>query len=140
MDACHSNDYPNADNSTNQCVETCPSFPDYYADNHICVFYCTDSSQFADPDSRECVDRCPNITAHNTYGDPLTGRCVQTCSLGYYADNSTNKCVPVCPTDSFGYNETRTCLDVCPEEEDLYGDPFSHLCAYACSNDYFGSQ
>lgn len=107
MDACHSVAYPNADNSTNYCVFQCPSNPDYYSDNHVCVYYCTNPLHFADPDSRSCVGRCPNITAYYSYGDPTTGRCVQYCPLGYYADNTTNKCVQTCPTDSYGYDGTR---------------------------------
>ena len=77
MDICHNNF---ADNSTNKCVDTCPDDPDYYGDDHVCVFYCTTPNYYADPDSRECVTRCPNVTEGNTYGDPLTGRCVLTCS------------------------------------------------------------
>ncbi len=75
MDYCFSNLYPNADNSTNKCVFRCPDKPDYYADNNVCVYYCTTTGYFADPDTRTCVARCPNLTA-NTYGDPTTGRCV----------------------------------------------------------------
>lgn len=79
MDVCSASaGYPNADNSTNKCVFRCPSSPDYYSDNNVCVYYCTNPAQFANPDplSRACVDRCPNLTNYNTYGDPTNGRCV----------------------------------------------------------------
>ena len=31
-------------------------------------------------------------------------------------------------------------MEKCPQDENLYGDPFLHVCAYTCSNGYFGSQ
>ena len=82
MDQCFSNSYPSADNSTNKCVPTCPSSPDYYNDNHVCVKYCTAPNYYADSSTRQCVGRCPNVTgtpSYNTYADETTGRCVKKC-------------------------------------------------------------
>jgi hypothetical protein len=75
MDKCWSNSYPNADNSTNRCVFQCPTDPDYYADSHVCVFYCTTPNYYADPNGRICTPRCSNWT-YNQYADPRTDRCV----------------------------------------------------------------
>jgi len=75
MDKCWSSSYPNADNSTNRCVLQCPTDPDYYADSHVCVFYCTTPNTFADPNGRICISRCTNFSTYTQYGDPRTGRC-----------------------------------------------------------------
>ena len=80
---CLSVAFPNADNSTNKCVFTCPSDPDFYADSNVCVYYCTTASYYADPSDRICRSRCTNVTGaggFNQYGDPRTGRCVENCS------------------------------------------------------------
>ena len=36
-----------ADNSTNKCVDICPTEPDYYEENGVCVMDC--ASGYADP-------------------------------------------------------------------------------------------
>ncbi len=77
---CSGSNYPNADNSTNKCVATCPSSPDYYADSNVCVFYCTTANYFADPIGRVCTQRCSNGSAYIQYGDRRTGRCEKKCS------------------------------------------------------------
>lgn len=48
VSSCTGLTYPNADNSTNRCVPICPSQPDYYSDNHVCVFFCVTTGTFAD--------------------------------------------------------------------------------------------
>lgn len=37
---CSSASFPYADNSTNMCVPICPTQPDYFASNHVCVYNC----------------------------------------------------------------------------------------------------
>lgn len=76
---CLSGSYPNADNSTNRCVFTCPDDPDLYADNHVCVHYCS-GGYYADAKDRICASRCSNMSTYTQYGDPRTGRCVMNCS------------------------------------------------------------
>jgi hypothetical protein len=139
---CLSNGYPNADNSTNKCVPICPITPDYYADNHVCVFYCVTAGTFADSNGRVCISRCSNFTdiTNNQYGDPRTGRCEVNCSEGTWGDNTTNLCVPTCPPGSFADNTTGKCVAECPKVEDIYADMILHVCAYTCSNGRFGSQ
>lgn len=97
---CLSNTYPNADNSTNRCVSVCPNSPDFFADAHVCVYYCTTANYYADPEGRVCRARCTNVTGvngYNQYGDGRTGRCAVNCSQDTYGDNSTNLCVGTCP-------------------------------------------
>ena len=136
---CLSTSYPNADNSTNKCVFTCPADPDFYADSNVCVYYCTTPGYYADTNLRLCVARCTNVT-HNQYGDPRTGRCVQSCSLGTWGDNSTNLCVSTCPAGSFADNSSGKCVADCPKDEGIYADMLLHVCASTCSGGYFGSQ
>ncbi len=51
-----------ADNSTNRCVTTCPSQPNYFASNqsYSCVFLCPSTPKmYADYSTRTCVENCP---------------------------------------------------------------------------------
>ena len=48
-----------ADNSSNKCVPICPTDPDYYMQNGICVPYCSFGT-YADPTTglRICTSLC----------------------------------------------------------------------------------
>ena len=75
MDGCYYNDQF-ADNSTNMCVDECPSQPDFYGQvsTKTCVFKCL-PTLFSHPDLRLCIDHCDDPY----YADPSLGLCVLTC-------------------------------------------------------------
>jgi hypothetical protein len=92
-----------ADNSTNLCVGTCPTSPEY----------------FSDPLTGNCVLFCPD----GYFAENGTRTCAATCTVGY-ADNLTRKCVAVCPTSptewTYGEPTSHKCLRVCPPN--MYAD------------------
>ncbi len=57
MDGCYNNQF--ADNSTNMCVDKCPSDPDLYGQlsTNSCVLTCQ-SGFYSHPVSRMCVNGC----------------------------------------------------------------------------------
>ena len=76
-----------ADNSTNTCVDECPTDPDYYEEDGFCVMHCS-GDLYADPTPglRKCVAECTD----GLYGDPVSGRCHADCLPGYYRYDGTN--------------------------------------------------
>ena len=73
-----------ADDSTWTCVETCPTYPSYYADNasKTCMSACRVELDLFAYDglgvgNRTCVNPCPN----GTYADIYTRRCLINCLL-----------------------------------------------------------
>ena len=91
-----------ADNTTNECVEICPS--PYYGVNsityYICVQYCP-ADEYKYDEERMCVSDCPD---------------------GYFADNLTMSCVTVCPDDYYGNKGNNTCMQEC---DPLFADDVS---------------
>lgn len=79
-----------ADNSTNQCVNICPSTPDYYAQNNMCVLQCTVANTYADPTSG--VRTCTTLCTSGLFSDTISRRCLSVCPNGYWGQNGTNKC------------------------------------------------
>lgn len=121
-----------ADDSNNSCVHICPSDPDYYMENDICVPYCAYGT-YADATSgvRECTSLC----TEGLYGDPVSGRCVSKCLPGYYAFNDTNLCLHHCP-NGYADNEIYVCVLVCPAP--TFADTLINRCMRICSNGQFG--
>jgi hypothetical protein len=71
--------YNHKDNSSWLCVDRCPAYPDYFADNNTvsCVFRCT-SGYYADTPRRVCL---PALNCSDTtIADPISGRCVLRCT------------------------------------------------------------
>ncbi len=66
--------YKFVDNSTNTCVNICPSDPDMYVENYICVLHCA-GGKFADPTPgvRACTSKCTD----GLFSDPISGRCLE---------------------------------------------------------------
>ena len=130
------------------CLSTCP--PGYYANglsnpNNLCV-QCYQNNPPSSPDgtcltcngpySNNCLS-CGNFQ----YLDSTTGKCVNTCPIGYYANPTTNKCEKCyeapyswttnqscytctgttsrdctsCLPGTFLYQEDQTCLYTCPD-------------------------
>jgi hypothetical protein len=76
--ACNGSTY--GDNSTTECVGTCPS------------------GSFADPVSKYCIAVCPD----HYYGDDKV--CVQNCTTpGTVASNISQLCEGICPNYTYGY-------------------------------------
>lgn len=60
MDKCYFNNSEFTDNSTNMCVEQCPSEPNMFAQESTdeCVLFC-EVGFFAYIDNRTCIADCP---------------------------------------------------------------------------------
>jgi hypothetical protein len=116
---------------TYECVGTCPSDPDLYADSngYNCTPVCT-SSQFADPIDRTCKTSCLPLFQYNY-------RCVKLCPKGYFA-NSLGDCVlPLsCDGLTYGDNSTTKCVSPCPAWS--YADPASGYCIAICPSGTYG--
>lgn len=121
-----------ADSSTNQCVGECPTDPDYYEQNGICVPYCAIDT-FADPTPG--LRLCTSLCTEGLYGDPVSGRCLESCLPGYFAFNDTNLCVKECP-NGFADNETGLCVSDCPAP--TFADSLNNRCMRICTNGQFG--
>ena len=130
------------------CLSTCP--PGYYHNglsnpNNLCV-QCYQNNPPSSPDgtcltcngpySNNCLS-CGNFQ----YLDSTTGKCVNTCPIGYYANPTTNTCqkcyeapyswttnqscytctgttsrdCTACLSGTFLYQEDQTCLYTCPD-------------------------
>lgn len=93
-----------ADNTTKECVVTCPS--NYFGSTQsgvgMCVSLCEVNTLFADNQTTTCVPLCPSTPAPGTFGDQNLRTCVDVCPINFYADTSTRYCVPVCPANSWG--------------------------------------
>jgi len=97
--------YNHNDNTSWLCVDKCPAYPDYYADNNTvsCVLRCT-SGTYADVSRRICL---PALNCSGTtIADPVSGRCVLQCTKDpmYYLTTETNTCGPTCSSGFFAYN------------------------------------
>lgn len=66
-----------ADDSTNLCVQTCPT------------------GTYGDLSTLKCVPICP-IT-QNTFANDETQQCTGFCPVNHFADESTRRCVQECP-------------------------------------------
>ena len=95
-----------ADDTSNLCVEKCPT--GYYSDTttNRCLVFCS-SGYFAD----------------DTSG---TGRCVQNCPDEYFRDNSTRSCLRKCPKGSYINEQSGNCTDQCSSP--YYGDNSTGKC------------
>ena len=124
--------YKFADNSSNSCVSLCPSDPDYYVDNYICVLHCS-GGKFADPTAG--LRKCTSLCTTGLFSDPLSGRCMSSCPLGYWAQNVTNNCLTNC-TSGYADNVTGKCVTACPSP--TYADPTSLRCVKTCPSGYYG--
>mgnify|MGYP000876556740 FL=1 len=129
------------------CLSTCP--PGYYANglsnpNNLCV-QCYQNNSPTSPDGT-CLT-CNGPYSNNClscgkfqYLDSTTGKCVNTCPIGWYANPSTNTCqkcyeapspadtyqncytctggterdCTACLSGTFLYQEDQTCLYTCP--------------------------
>jgi len=121
-----------ADNTSNTCTPLCPSDPDLYNQNGYCVSKCTGNNIFADPTAN--VRACTGLCTTGLFGDPVSGRCIPKCQLGYYAVNGTNICTQLCPT-GYADNVTSKCVLTCPAP--TYGDSQNNRCMKVCSNGQF---
>lgn len=127
--------YTIADNSTNQCVAICPSTPDYYVQNNVCVMYCTNGT-YADPTAG--VRRCTSLCTDGLFSNPISGRCESACPNNYWGQSlstNLNRCEPVCLI-GFADNSTGLCKLTCPSP--TYADPTTARCVKICPNGYFG--
>ena len=89
------------DHSTRKCVDACPN------------------NTFFDPNSDECVEKCPieyNVTTR-FYGDPTQAipKCVvnSSCPTNYFADDVVGLCVQTCSESQWKY--LKNCLTHCPD-------------------------
>ena len=121
-----------ADNSTNKCVDLCPTDPDYYEEDGACVMHCS-SGLFADPTAN--LRKCQNPCEEGLWGDPVSGRCLDYCLPGYFRYNTTNLCVLECPT-GFADNSTGNCESTCPDP--TFADSLLNKCVRICSGDQLG--
>lgn len=116
---------------TNECVGTCPSDPDLYADTngYNCTPVCT-LGQFADPTDRTCKINCTPLFQYNY-------RCVSLCPLGFFA-NSSNDCVlpKSCQSGTYGDNSTTKCVSPCPDWS--FADDVSGYCIAICPAGTYG--
>lgn len=121
-----------ADNSTNKCVDECPVDPDYYDENGVCVLYCS-GNLFADPTAgiRACVGLCEE----GLWGEPVSGRCLETCLPGYYRYNATNLCVTECPA-GYANNLTNNCENTCSGS--TFADSLTSRCERICTGTQYG--
>jgi hypothetical protein len=119
------------DNSTNTCVERCPtgSYGDANTTNRFCVANCSNGS-YADTLSMLCVEVCP--ASPPTFGYQGDWTCVKNCPPGLWADDSTRTCVSSC-SPNYRQSTTGECVSVCPAELDLYGDSNDYNCTAVCS-------
>lgn len=84
-----------ADDSTNTCVERCPTYPDLYAD----------------PTTQKCVLSCPS--SHYAYN--ITRECLMDCPEPYFADLYSLECVLNCPLSQLTFADSilRKCTTSC---------------------------
>lgn len=107
--------------------------------------------------SKECFDKCPNITDGNlctsrcregTFLDKATKTCLSNCGPSFFNFNKT--CVTKCPTSYFYSEEDRLCIKDCREmgyhlhdkngkclkDCSGYGFQLNNLCIYGCPENY----
>lgn len=59
---------------------------------------------------------------------------MSTCPDGTWASTTNRQCVTNCPASQFRFNGTKyECVNICPSNPDLYGDPNTWNCVYACT-------
>jgi hypothetical protein len=129
------------------CIDQCPVIsgnPDilWYGQIGIqlCVTLCA-TGTYGNNITRVCG--APTDCPLNTYADPSTNMCINTCPLigwNYFGDPSTQTCVPICPnitkavgsiTVGISYSDytTRTCVRSCPN---TFGDNSTNNCVSKC--------
>lgn len=102
---CPNGTYFYNDNTTWLCVDRCPAYPNYFADDNYlaCVLVCY-PGYYADTTTRKCL---PAINCSDTtIADPISKRCVFQCTKQpmYYLTIETNLCGPTCSNGQFAYN------------------------------------
>ena len=131
--------YFNIDNS---CLSSCPN--GFYPNENSCArCYQNDSPNYLDETCLTCTgpnsNQCQSCGSFQ-YLDSTTGKCVNTCPIGWYADPTTNKCIhcyqassssstyqncytctggtytdcTACLSGTFLYQDDQTCLSNCP--------------------------
>ena len=119
------------------CVQTCPTYPSYYADatSQACLSQCrVDLDLFAydGANIRTCVNPCPN----GTFADIYTRRCLLNCLLQpntyEYVNGTERTCVLKCPIGEFADNSTRKCVTGCPSSPNYFADWLSATCVSVC--------
>jgi hypothetical protein len=110
--------------------------------NNSCTSY-----RWASDYNNSCVYEC-NSSPWDQFGDNLTQKCTDRCSVLSYADNETGTriCVARCPGeytssgdvttiyDSYGDNNTQSCVRHC-QEPGTFADWQLSLCLFRCMGD-----